>query len=87
MNAFSDEFTEEVVKYIDDGFSAKDLKRREMNMLLQDIQDGLIGKVVIHNLDRLTRSMKDLIVLIELFEKHDVQLYSLKEKIDTKTGN
>lgn len=86
INAFSDEFTEEVIKYIDDGFSAKDLKRREMNMLLQDIQDGLISKVVIHNLDRLTRSMKDLIVLIELFEKHDVQLYSLKEKIDTKTA-
>lgn len=86
INAYSDEFTENVVKYIDDGFSAKDLNRREMNMLLKDIQDGFVSKVVIHNLDRLTRSMKDLIVLIELFEDHDVQLFSLKEKIDTKTA-
>lgn len=84
--AYADEFTEDTIKYIDDGFSAKDLNRREMIMLVQDIQDGLISKVIIHNLDRLTRSMKDLIYLIELFEKHDVQLFSLKEKIDTKTA-
>ena len=86
LQAYSDDFTEEVVKYIDDGFSAKDLKRREMIMLLEDIENGLIGKIIIHNLDRLTRSMKDLIYLIELFEKHDVQLFSLKEKIDTDTA-
>ncbi|QIK58206.1 recombinase family protein [Erysipelothrix sp. HDW6A] len=86
IKAYDDEFKEEVIKYIDDGFSAKNLKRREMSMLLQDIQDGLISKVVIHNLDRLTRSMKDLITLIELFEEYDVQLFSLKEKIDTKTA-
>lgn len=83
INAYYDEFTDDVVKYIDDGFSAKDLKRREMTMLIEDIQQGLISKVIIHNLDRLTRSMKDLIYLIELFEEHDVQLFSLKEKIDT----
>lgn len=86
INAYSEEFTEEVIKYIDDGYSAKDLNRKEMTMLLQDIKDDMICKVIIHNLDRLTRSMKDLIVLIELFEQHDIQLYSLKEKIDTKTA-
>ena len=86
INAYIDEFPEERVKYIDDGFSAKDLKRREMRMLLEDVKDGLISKVVIHNLDRLTRNMKDLIYLIELFEEKEVQLFSLKEKIDTKTA-
>lgn len=86
IKAYDNEFTEEVIKYIDDGYSAKDLKRREMTLLLDDIKDGLISKIVIHNLDRLTRSMKDLIFLIELFEEYDVQLFSLKEKIDTKTA-
>lgn len=86
IKAYDNEFTEEVIKYIDDGYSAKDLKRREMILLLDDIKDGLISKIVIHNLDRLTRSMKDLIYLIELFEEYDVQLFSLKEKIDTKTA-
>ncbi len=41
---------------------------------------------MIHNLDRLTRSMKDLLYLIELLEEFDVQLFSLREKIDTKTA-
>lgn len=86
IKAYSEEFTEEVVKYIDDGYSAKDLKRREMLVLLQDIKDGKICKIVIHNLDRLTRSMKDLLYLIELLEEFDVQLFSLREKIDTKTA-
>lgn len=86
INAYSDEFCEEVIKYIDDGYSAKDLKRREMTLLLDDIKSGIVSKVIVHNLDRLTRSMKDLIYLIELFEKFDVQLFSLKEKIDTKTA-
>ena len=86
INAYSEDFPEERISYIDDGFSAKDLNRREMNMLLEDINDGIVSKVVIHNLDRLTRSMKDLIFLIELFEKKEVQLFSLKEKIDTKTA-
>lgn len=86
IKAYQEEFPEKVIKYIDDGFSAKDLKRREMSMLIKDIQEGYIHKVVVHNLDRLTRSMKDLLYIIELFEIHDVQLFSLKEKIDTKTA-
>lgn len=68
INAYNEDFSEERVTYIDDGFSAKDLNRREMKMLLQDIKDNRISKVVIHNLDRLTRNMKDLIYLFELFE-------------------
>lgn len=86
IKAYSEEFSEEVIKYIDDGYSAKDLKRKEMILLLQDIKQGKICKVVIHNLDRLTRSMKDLLYLIELFEEYEVQLFSLREKIDTKTA-
>ncbi|MDE8220744.1 recombinase family protein, partial [Erysipelothrix rhusiopathiae] len=86
ISVYSDDFTEETIKYIDDGYSAKDLNRREMKLLLEDINEGLISKVVIHNLYRLTRSMKDLIYIIELFEEKEVQLYSLKEKIDTKTA-
>ncbi|MDE8127537.1 recombinase family protein [Erysipelothrix rhusiopathiae] len=86
ISVYADDFTENTIKYIDDGYSAKDLNRREMKLLIEDINNGLISKIVIHNLDRLTRSMKDLIYLIELFEKKEVQLYSLKEKIDTKTA-
>ncbi|QIK70691.1 recombinase family protein [Erysipelothrix sp. HDW6C] len=86
IKAFSEDFNEDTKRYIDGGASAKDLKRPEMTKLIDAIRSGEISKVIIHNLDRLTRSMKDLIFLIELFEEYDVQLYSLKEKIDTQTA-
>ncbi len=57
-----------------------------MKVLISDIQQGKICKVVVHNLDRLTRSVTDLMFMLELFNEYDVQLFSLKEKIDTKTA-
>lgn len=41
--------------------------------------------IVIESLSRLGRSTKDLIELVELFEKKKVHLVSLKESIDTST--
>ena len=41
--------------------------------------------VVVESLSRLGRSTKDLIELVELFEKKQVHLVSLKEQIDTST--
>ena len=41
--------------------------------------------VVVESLSRLGRSTKDLIELVELFEKKRVHLVSLKEQIDTST--
>ncbi len=45
IKAYSEEFTEELVKYIDYGYSAKDLKRKEMLVLLQDIKMGKFVKL------------------------------------------
>lgn len=73
----------EIELYKDDGFSAKSLNRKDMQRLISDIQNGEIDTVVIHNLDRLTRSIKDLITLVELFEEYDVKLISMREKIET----
>ena len=86
IKAYQEDFEGIIISYIDDGFSAKNLERREMKLLIQDIKDNLISKVVIHNLDRLTRNIIDLMSLIELFEKYNVELHSLEEKIDTKTA-
>lgn len=86
IKIFPDDFKEDYKLYEDDGCSAKNLNRRAMNNLLSDIKIGSINKVVIHNLDRLTRQVKDLIYLIELFDSYDVELVSIKEKVETKTA-
>jgi site-specific DNA recombinase len=69
--------------YKDEGISAKDTKRPAFEELMNDIEAGRIQVVIVTRLDRITRSLKDLIDLMELFQKHDVKLVSLTESIDT----
>lgn len=72
--------------YEDDGTSAKNLNRKNIKKLIEDIKQYKIGKVIVYSLDRLTRSVKDLIHLIDLFEYYDVELISIREKVETKTA-
>jgi len=58
--------------------------RPELNKLLDRLMAG--DTVVVESLSRLGRSTKDLIELVELFEKKQVHLVSLKEQIDTSTS-
>lgn len=67
----------------DAGFSAKSLRRPGMTTLLAQVRAGAVERIVVTKLDRLTRSMKDLATLLELFDKYEVSLISLGETIDT----
>ena len=72
---------------IDDGISGKNLDGRpEVTRLLNDVEEVKINNVLIYKLDRLTRSVRDLIYLIELFEKHNCTFNSQTEKIDTSNA-
>ena len=70
----------------DGGFSASSLKRPGMARLLKLIRGRKVDTVVVLKLDRLTRSLRDLGDLIELFERTGVRLVSLSESIDTNTA-
>ena len=73
--------------YIDDGISGKNLTERpEVLRLIEDVKKGRIKNVLIYKLDRLTRSVKDLIYLIELFDKNNCTFNSQTEKIDTSNA-
>ena len=56
-----------------------------MNKLTKFDRRKRVDTIIIHNLDRLTRQVKDLATLLEEFEKYDVSLISITEKIDTKS--
>ncbi len=47
---------------------------------------GLVERIVVAKLDRLTRSVRDLADLIDLCAKHDVALVSVGETLDTSTA-
>lgn len=75
-----------VRSYVDPGKSGKNLKRPDMQLLLQDLVRGDFNIVVVHKLDRLTRNIGDLNDLLKLFEKHSIKLFSITENIDTSTA-
>lgn len=72
--------------YIDPGFSGSNLNRPQMQRLIGDVQSGKVSAVVVYKLDRLSRSQKDTLYLIEdVFIPHNVAFVSLNENIDTGT--
>lgn len=73
--------------YIDGGWSGSNLDRPEMKRMIQDIQNGKIESVIVYKLDRLSRSQKDTIYLLEdVFVPNDVSFVSLNENFDTTTS-
>ena len=72
--------------YIDEGVSAKDLDRPELQRLLEDIEAGKIDIVLVFRLDRLTRSVLDLYKLLEYFQLHNVNFRSVSEVYDTTSA-
>ena len=77
----------ELIDYEDGGYSAKSLNRPSLQKLLHDIKIHKVNVVIIHNLDRLTRRIKDLIWLLEYFQKYDIKLISITEKLDTDSAS
>ena len=72
--------------YIDGGFSGSNLNRPRMQELIADVEAGKIETVVVFKLDRLSRSQKDTLFLIEdVFIPNGVAFVSLNESIDTST--
>jgi site-specific DNA recombinase len=71
---------------VDDGVSASSLKRDGLQRILREIRAGLVEAVVVLKLDRLTRSVRDLSDLLELFTKHETALLSVQETLDTSSA-
>lgn len=72
--------------YIDDGWSAKDLKRPEMQRMMLDAQNRLFEVVLVYKLDRMTRSSIDCDHLLKLFESNGVKFQSCTESFETRTA-
>jgi DNA invertase Pin-like site-specific DNA recombinase len=71
---------------VDGGESAKNLNRPGLQRLLTLVDGGKVEGVIVAKLDRLTRSVKDLGNLLELFEKRGVALISVAESLDTASA-
>ncbi|MCM3179710.1 recombinase family protein [Cytobacillus horneckiae] len=72
--------------YVDEGISAKDMQRPQLQLMIDHIKQGLIHTVLVYRLDRLTRSVLDLYKLLDIFENHNCKFKSATEVYDTTTA-
>ena len=72
--------------YVDGGFSGSSIERPEIKRMIDDVKRGYVDCVVVYKLDRLSRSQKDTLFLIEdVFNPNSVSFISLNENMDTST--
>lgn len=72
--------------YVDDGFSGKSLQRPAVQQLLRECREGHVDVIIVWKLDRLSRSLRDILTLIEDdFTPKGIALISATESIDTST--
>ena len=78
----------EVTKvYRDGGFSGAKLERPAMLEMIDDIENNKLDLVLVYKLDRLSRSQKNTMYLIEdVFLKNNVDFISMQESFDTTTS-
>lgn len=72
--------------YTDGGYSGGNLNRPALQQMLKDVEQHKIKMVVVYKLDRLSRSQKDTLTLIEdKFLANDIDFVSMMENFDTST--
>ncbi|MCT2080618.1 recombinase family protein [Staphylococcus epidermidis] len=70
--------------FIDAGFSGAKRDRPELQRMMKDIKR--FDLVLVYKLDRLTRNVRDLLDLLEIFEQNNVAFRSATEVYDTSTA-
>lgn len=71
-------------KWFVEKITAKDTNRPAYQNMMEWVREG--DTIYIHDLSRLARSAKDLLVILEVLEQKGVTLISDKESIDTSTA-
>lgn len=71
----------------DPGFSAGTTNRPGLQEVLSQVRSRKVKAVIIYKLDRLTRNQKDLLNLLETFNRYGVRLVSVSEQLDTSSAS
>jgi site-specific DNA recombinase len=86
LSAYAKSLDYKVIKVFKDaGLSGKNTKRPALESLMADVRADKINTILVTKLDRITRSVKDLLKLLEFFKKHETHFVSISENFDTET--
>ena len=72
--------------HVDPGYSGATLDRPGISQVIKDVRAGYVKKVIVWKLDRLSRSQKDVLILLEdVFLENGCNFISIMESFDTST--
>ena len=88
IKSYCDAMNWNLVKvFTDGGYSGGNTDRPALKEMIRKIEKQQIDKVIVYKLDRLSRSQKDTLNLIEeVFLKNDTDFVSISENFDTSTA-
>lgn len=73
-----------VETFIDGGYTGSNIYRPALQDMMHYIKTNNVDRVLVHKLDRLSRSIRDTMFLVEdVFQKNNTELISLTDSIDT----
>ncbi len=75
-----------VEKYKDNNMSGKNMQRPELQRMIKQIEMNRVDCVIVVALDRLSRSLQDLLSTVSIFEKHNCNFIVVGKSIDTSTA-
>ncbi|MBA2124007.1 hypothetical protein B9J78_03620 [bacterium Unc6] len=87
LESFANREGYEVFKvYCDDGISAYSTRRPALQQLLADAKAKRFELVLVHKIDRFSRNLKDLLMLVDELSSYGVGFKSATEPFDTTTS-
>jgi site-specific DNA recombinase len=71
---------------VERGKTGKNMRRPMLERLRREVKAGLVSHVIVLKVDRISRSVRDLLELLEDFKRYGVAFVSVTESIDTSTS-
>lgn len=73
-------------KFSDSNVSGAKASRPQLDILMQEVVERKVSKIVVYSFSRFARSTRHLLDALEIFKKHNVEFVSLSEQIDTSSA-
>lgn len=74
------------MEFVDHGQSGIKREREQLNKMLEAARKGKFSTLYVVGIDRLSRSVKDLIEVVESLNQMGIQIHFMRENIDTRTA-
>ncbi len=80
-----DEQSEQVITFIDNGFSGGNINRDGFQKMMRQVERGRIDKIIVYRLDRISRSLSDFVDILNTLKQYNVKFISSQESFDTSS--